>query len=191
MGRNGQFLWRIILCTLIFGCSTSTNKEIKPHENLLPVQIERAVTINPKTENELQKKKDEQLKLVSGLFKPSIEVLKEDGKIKLSFYLQNVSGKEQQISYGSGQKYDIIIYNEQNEEIYKWSINKAFTQALIVRNFIQDDKLNFNEEWNLKDNKGNLVPPGKYTIEVKIMINLKSETTNQDELTARTICEII
>ncbi|MDR6551870.1 BsuPI-related putative proteinase inhibitor [Paenibacillus qinlingensis] len=45
---------------------------------------------------------------------------KEDGKIKFSFYLQNVSGKEQQISYGSGQKYDIFICNEQNEEVYKY-----------------------------------------------------------------------
>jgi hypothetical protein len=187
----GKFIWRIILSTLILGCSTSANKESKPHENLEPVQLERAVTINPKIENELQKLKDEKLKSVSGLFKPSLEVLKVDGKIKLSFYLQNVSGKEQQISYGSGQKYDIFIYNEQNEEIYKWSINKAFTQALIVRNFIIDDKLNFNEEWNLNDNKGNLVPPGKYTIEVKIMINLESETINPDDLTARTICEII
>ncbi len=187
----GQFLWRIILITLILGCSVSANKESEPHENLEPVQIEQAVTITPKIENELQKNKGEEIKLVSGLFKPSLEVLKEDGKIKLSFYLQNVSGKEQQISYASGQKYDIFIYNEQNEEVYKWSINKPFTEALIVRNFIKDDKLNFNEEWNLKDNKGNLVPPGKYTIEVKIMINLKSETIKPDDLTSRTICEII
>lgn len=186
-------LWRIILSVLILGCSTSANNESKPHENLEQVPVELAVKLAPEVEIDLQKKKEEQSKSVAGLFKTSVEVFNKEGKISLDFSLQNVSGKEQHISYGSGQKYDIFIYNAQNEEIYRWSNNKAFTQALIVTNMMKDSKLVFNEQWNLKDNKGNKVPPGKYTIKVNVMIALNSEEIRRihsDDLTARTIYEV-
>ncbi|NHN34848.1 hypothetical protein [Paenibacillus agricola] len=87
-----KVLLGIIISTLIFGCSTSINKENQTLENLEPVQVERGVSIDPEIEKELQKKKEEQLKSVSGLFKTSLESVKEDGKIKLTFSLQNVSG---------------------------------------------------------------------------------------------------
>ncbi|NHN34847.1 BsuPI-related putative proteinase inhibitor [Paenibacillus agricola] len=95
------------------------------------------------------------------------------------------------MSYGSGQQYDIFVYNEQNEEVFKWSNNKAFTSALIVRNLLKEGKLTFNEEWSLKNNKGNPIPPGNYTIVVRVMIGITSKTINPDDLTAKTILEVI
>lgn len=105
----GKFIGSIMLSALIWGCPTSANNESKPHENLEPVRVELAVKLDPEVENELQRKKDEQSKSVAGLFKTSLEVLNEDGKININFFLQNISGKEQHISYGSGQQYDIFI----------------------------------------------------------------------------------
>lgn len=188
-----EILWRIILSILILGCSTSASNVSKPHESLEQVPVELAVKLVPEVEIDLKKKKEEQSKSVAGFFKTSLEVLNKEGKINFDFSLQNVSGKEQHISYGSGQKYDIFIYNAQNEEIYRWSINKAFTQALIVTTMKKDSKLVFNEQWNLKDNKGNIVPPGKYTIKVEVMIASNSEEIHQihsDDLTARTVYEV-
>lgn len=120
-------------------------------------------------------------------------LLKEDGRVKLNFSLQNVSGKDQQISHGSGHKYDIFIYNEQNEEVYDWSINKAFTQALIVRDLNKNEKLTFNEEWNLNDIKGKPVPSGSYTIVVKVMIDIYMESgeISPYDLTDKSKIEII
>jgi flagellar hook assembly protein FlgD len=58
---------------------------------------------------------------------------------------------------------------------------------------IKDDKLIFNEKWNLKDNKGNIVPPGTYTIKVEVMIDLYPKgppRIHSDDLTARTIFKV-
>ena len=174
----GRTLAFIILSALILNCPTNANNESKPHEKLEPERVELAV---------------EQVKSVAGLFKTSLEVLEDDGKININFNLQNVSGKEQRISYGSGQQYDIFIYNEKKEEIYRWSINRAITQAGIVRNMKKDDKLIFNEQWNLKDNKRHVVPPGKYTMKVEVMVDLYSEEIpriHPDDLTAGAIFEV-
>jgi len=100
------------------------------------------------------------------------------------------TGKALPITYGSGQRYDFWVYNEQNEEIYRWSNNKAFTQALIEHKLKKSEQLAFEETWNLLDNEGNPVPPGTYTIKVMIMIGSDSETIHPDELSAQTKMDI-
>jgi hypothetical protein len=173
--EKGKFFCGLLLCTLFVGCSVVINKDHQALENLEPVQVERGTTIDPEMEKRLLKEKEEKSKPVSGLFKTSLTLLIENGRVKLNFSLQNVSGKDQQISQGSGHKYDIFIYNEQNEKVYDWSINKAFTQALIVRDLNKNEKLIFNEEWNLNDNKGKPVPSGNYLIVVKVMIDIDTK----------------
>jgi hypothetical protein len=156
--------------------------EIKP--------IERGFKIDPKIGEELLRKKMEQIKPIQGLFETSLETVKADDKISIDFVLKNISGKALQLKYGSGQQFDIWVYNEQNEEVYRWSNDKAFTQALIETELSKSGQLTFNEDWNLEDNKGNPIPAGKYTIEVRVMIGLETGTISQDELTAKTFIEI-
>ena len=67
---------------------------------------------------------------------------------------------------------------------------KPFTQALIVRSLDPDGQLNFHEVWDLKDNAGKLVPAGQYTIEVRVLVGLKSGTVSPDELTANSVVEV-
>jgi hypothetical protein len=161
---------------------------IQPGEENIHVvkPVEREVTLDPKYEKELQEKK----KPMQGLFETSLGTVNGDGKIDINFSLKNISGKNLQVSFGSGQKYDIWVYNEQNEEVFKWSNKYAFTQALIEQEIGKEGKLIFHEEWNLLDNKGNPVPAGKYTIEIKVMIGLISGTISQDELIAKSIIEV-
>jgi hypothetical protein len=154
-----------------------------------PINIEFKFV--PKIEEELLRKKMEQIKPIHGLFETSLETVKADDKISINFALKNISGKDLIISYGSGQQYDIIlVYNEQNEEVYKWSLNKAFTEDLIVRELDKSGQLTFNKEWNLNDNTDNPIPTGEYTIAVKIMIGLESGDIIPDELGAKSIIVI-
>lgn len=187
-----QILWGIMLIPLLAGCSVIITKENQALESFREpaASIESGTVSGPKLEKGVPEIKTMKPQPVSGLFKTSLELKHENGKIKLDFSLQNVSGKDLQISYGSGQKYDIWVYNEQNEEVYKWSINKAFTQALIVRGFKDAEKLAFNEEWNLNDNQNHPVPPGKYTIAVKVMIGLDSVSISDGDLTDKITVEL-
>lgn len=153
-------------------------KEVNP--------INAKINLDPKLEKEILGKK----KPLQGLFETRMETIKADDKLSIDFSLKNISGKNLQISYGSGQQFDIWINNVQNKEIYRWSFDKAFTQALIETDFGKSGQLTFHEEWNLKDNEGHLVPSGKYTISVRVVIGLKLGAISQDELTAKTIIEI-
>jgi hypothetical protein len=148
--------------------------ELKP-------EVKKGFSLDPKLENELQEKKQP----VQGLFETTMETVKSDGQLNIHFSTKNISGKDLQINHSSGQKYDIWVLNDQDEEVYRWSYNKAFTQALIERGLSKSGQLDFDESWNLQDNDGKPIPAGQYTIMVKVMIGLESGTISQDELMAK------
>ncbi|WP_080837057.1 BsuPI-related putative proteinase inhibitor [Cohnella massiliensis] len=85
----------------------------------------REIRLDPQLEKELLEKKEP----MQGLFETTMDTVKADGEIDIHFSLKNISGKDLQINHGSGQQYDIWVYNDQDEEVYRWSYNKAFTQA--------------------------------------------------------------
>jgi hypothetical protein len=181
----------VILFSISIGLSSLhyLNAEAKEEEKLLKNEatpVEREVIID----SEIDKKPQEKKQPMQGLFETTMETVNADGKIGINFGLKNISGKNLKITHGSGRRYDIWVYNEQNEEVYRWSLNKAFTLALIERELKKSGEITFNEEWNLLDNEGKPVPAGKYTLEVKVMIGLESETINPDELTAKSTIEI-
>ncbi|WP_176220667.1 BsuPI-related putative proteinase inhibitor [Cohnella massiliensis] len=146
----------------------------------------REIRLDPQLEKELLEKKQP----MQGLFETTMDTVKADGKIDIHFSLKNISGKDLKIVHGSGQRYDFWVYNEKDEEVYRWSYNKAFTAALIERELKKSEKLEFDEVWHLKDNEGEPVPPGKYTVVVMVMIGLESGTISQDELITKSIIEV-
>ena len=137
-----------------------------------------------KIDPEVLRKAQERKKPLQGLFRTTLESVKTDGKIEFRIALRNISGHELNVRYGSGQRYDIWVYNEKNEEVYQWSYNKAFTMALIETAIKKDGQFTFSEEWLLDDAEGNRVPPGQYTVKVKVLIGLQSGSVRPDELTA-------
>ncbi|WP_199615698.1 BsuPI-related putative proteinase inhibitor [Paenibacillus alkalitolerans] len=135
--------------------------------------------------------KKEQSPPREGLFKTTLETESIDGdKISLRFTLENISGVAQQIVFNSGQRYDIDIFDRNNEEVYKWSRGSSFIMAITEETLEKGDKLTFSEEWDLKDNNGNSVGPGVYTIKVSITAKLKNGKASADELSDQSIVEI-
>ncbi len=61
---------------------------------------------------------------------------------------------------------------------------------MIGRELKKSGRLVFDEVWNLQDNEGEPVPPGKYTVVVMVMIGLESGTISQDELITKSIIEV-
>lgn len=91
--------------------------------------------------------------------------------VTLQFGIQNVSGADLVISYGS-QPYDFIVKNEDGKEVYRWSLNKLFTAEVFERTLKRDEKISFQERWNFQDNEGKPLPRGRYKIEVIFLIHL-------------------
>jgi len=146
------------------------------HEQETKIQV-------PETDQPIEKEKDEAM---AGIFETTLQTAEKNGTLELAFALNNISGKDIMIEHGSGQQYDIHIYNENNEEVYRWSHNRAFTLALITRELKAGDALSFEETWDGTDNEGKALPAGEYTIKITIEVRAISGEAASEELTAET-----
>jgi len=191
--KQSLMIFLICLVFSLLGCSAIQHTpkaahevEVFPKEPSPELKPEiRELELEPKFEEDVLKQKQ----AMKGLFKTSLDIVEADGKLTITFSLTNLSGKDLQITHGSGQQYDILIFNDQDEEVYKWSNNKAFTQALIGRELKRSEQLDFEEEWNLTDNNGDYVPAGAYTVVVEMMVGLESGIISRDELIAQSTIE--
>lgn len=160
-------------------------QELEPGPELEPEAAVRDLPPVPSLDRIPPEKKP-----MEGLFETTLDIEEADGKLDIRFSLKNVSGKDLQITHGSGQQYDIWIYNDRDEEVYRWSHNKAFTQALIVRGLGDSEQLSFEEEWDLRDSNGEPVPAGTYTVAVEVMIGMDEGTIDRGSLKAQSTVEL-
>ena len=145
------------------------------------LNADKVIILPSELVKELQEKKGPRL----GLFETKMEVEPVDGMLEIRISLKNISGESVSVHYGSGQQYDYWVYNEQNEEVYRWSADKSFTQALIDLELDRGEELTFIEQWDLRDNEGKPLQAGKYEIVSRIMLGLRSGEISSDELTAQ------
>ncbi|GAB7054386.1 MULTISPECIES: BsuPI-related putative proteinase inhibitor [unclassified Paenibacillus] len=192
-GRMKSVLCFIVIPAVLMACSHVGQQNNFSAES----SPSKTAEVHPGGTEELEKEEKQEkepAKSVTGYFDTTLEAKQEGDRMKFSFSVRNTSGKDLQISYSSGQKYDIYVYNEANEEIYRWSVNKAFTQALIVSSLKKADTLSFTEVWDLKDNQGKRVPKGRYTIQVRVMLNLEDRhaplSINPDDLSDKMELEL-
>ena len=68
--------------------------------------------------------------------------------------------------FPSSQLADFNITNEAGQHIYQWSYNKVFSQEITEISINQSETIELlNDAWNLVDDDGNPVTPGKYYID--------------------------
>lgn len=88
-----------------------------------------------------------------------------DGELcKLTFEILNKYSNDIILTYSSGQLYDFIVFDDNNDEIYRWSSDKSFITAIIDKTIKKNEKLVFNEEWDFRSKDGEYISDGKYTI---------------------------
>ncbi len=54
----------------------------------------------------------------------------DTGQITARFTLRNTQSAALELLFSTGQRYDLVIRNENNREVYRWSLGKFFTQVL-------------------------------------------------------------
>jgi len=83
--------------------------------------------------------------------------------VKIAFAIENRSDRPVTYNFASGKQFDIwVVQNE--KEVWRWSLGRAFTQALTSITLAPGERRTFDVEWNQKDTKGEQVPPGVYQI---------------------------
>lgn len=67
------------------------------------------------------------------------------------------------LHYVTGQRFDFEVLRE-GRVVWRWSAGRAFPQMTGRVTLQPGESQNFNIVWDQRDNNGNLVPPGDYTI---------------------------
>lgn len=67
----------------------------------------------------------------------------ENGTLRLSLTIMNISDKTITINHKSGQKYDFRIFDEKGETLYTWSADKFFIMALTTTEIKAGGKIEF------------------------------------------------
>lgn len=109
-----------------------------------------------------------------------------DEGIVFAFELVNNHSEGQNLRFGSGQQFEIIIRNKHNEEVYRYSYGKFFTMALVYKWLKPGEALSWKYHWDLTNNNGEAVAPGKYTAEIIIAASPQNQMQKilDNELTA-------
>ena len=66
--------------------------------------------------------------------------------------------------YRTTQRYEIVISDAEGKEVWRWSKDKAFGEVVEQVSLQANESLGFNESWDQRDNDGQPVPTGNYTV---------------------------
>ena len=77
--------------------------------------------------------------------------------------VDNASPGPVSLTFPSGQRYDIVVMSGE-VELWRWSADRAFTQAFGEQTFQPGLTLLGREVWEWRDNSGAPLPPGTYRV---------------------------
>ncbi|MCU9615074.1 BsuPI-related putative proteinase inhibitor [Caldibacillus lycopersici] len=190
-----NFLIILIVTSITSACSQGLateskngNQAVESEEGNVKKDIVNKLTLN-KTSLKDKKFNKNEIKLEEGTFQPTLQLSKTDHAIAIDFTAENTSGNPITLSFTSGQEYDFLVYNGNNELVYQWSKGRMFLQVIKEVTLENGDKINYKNTWNFVDNEGNVLPDGEYRIEFTVTAQVKSaegKTIKTNELTAAT-----
>lgn len=97
------------------------------------------------------------------------ELVKQEENIKFDFKLVNRSGESQDLTFASGQIYEVVVTDRLGEEVYRYSDNTMFTQAIVAKTLAAGEFLSGQVVWDMKDKSGQLLPPGRYSVQISFI----------------------
>jgi hypothetical protein len=112
-----------------------------------------------------------------------------EGEVVFSFSLVNHHAEAKTLPFGSGQQFEIVVKDEKNQEVYRYSDGKFFTLALVYRNIDPGAALHWEDRWDLRDQEGKKVSPGRYRAEIEIIVIPEDEGAVIDPQQLRTSVE--
>lgn len=105
----------------------------------------------------------------------------QDQNVPLRLTVENEAAAPLRVEFATGQMYDFEV-RRNGELVWNWAHDRAFTQALQYREIQPGQEMTFTESWDFRDNQGNLVPPGEYTVR-GILTSRFDEARVTDEVT--------
>jgi hypothetical protein len=67
--------------------------------------------------------------------------------VEFSFHVTNSSSKRVELRFPSGQTHDVVVFDPQGREVWRWSNGRMFTQGMQNKMLAASDTLTFTETW--------------------------------------------
>ncbi|MCH7999879.1 MAG: hypothetical protein IIA91_10410 [Chloroflexi bacterium] len=84
--------------------------------------------------------------------------------VSMTLTLTNCADNPARLFYPDGQRYEFIAEDEQGQEVWRWSFEKAFTQAVGEETIGPGETVAYSEVWEQSSNDGQQVDPKRYKI---------------------------
>ncbi|MFT4417132.1 BsuPI-related putative proteinase inhibitor [Fredinandcohnia humi] len=104
----------------------------------------------------------------------SVDAGKNEATFTVS--LKNTSDKSVKITFTSGQRYELAVFDANQKEVYRYSIDKLFVQSLEEIELRAGEEKSWPEVWNYTSNDGTRLPAGEYKVVATIVA---SQANNQ------------
>jgi len=78
--------------------------------------------------------------------------------------VRNTGGTPQVVTFMSAQRFEFIVRRARGDEVWRWSHDKAFTQAIETAQLRPRQTMTFSETWDQRDLQGRPVDPGAYEV---------------------------
>lgn len=82
----------------------------------------------------------------------------------MTLTLTNCADNSARLFYRDAQRYEFIAEDEQGQEVWRWSFDKAFTQAVGEETIGPGETVTYSEVWEQISNDGQQVDPKRYKI---------------------------
>jgi hypothetical protein len=153
------FLGIISVIMLLSGCGMNTNQSTNNANTEEPVNLENLETF--------------------------IKATQEGENVHLTLVLQNNSSQNIELTFSSGQQFEIVVVNENNEEVYRYSKDKMFTQAIESKLIKAGSQLEWQDVWETSG-----IQKGSYYVKAQIIAKETNPAVSKDQLAAETSLEL-
>jgi hypothetical protein len=82
--------------------------------------------------------------------------------VPFEMVLRNVTNQPRELTFRSGQDFDIVVQNEAGQELWRWSTGRAFSQQIREITFAPGEERRFDATWDQQSDAGMQVPPASY-----------------------------
>lgn len=130
--------------------------------------------INEKNQKDDAAKEEEKKE---GIFETTATYKIEENGVVFDFQLTNITDEAQDITFSSGQQYEIKIFDSKGSHLYTYSADKMFIMALTMKTIEAGETISWQEVWEPLDHDGNVITDGSYyaIINVLLMENIAEE----------------
>lgn len=89
--------------------------------------------------------------------------------VEVTVTARNVGAAPLAVVFNSGQRVDLVVRRPRGDEVWRWSHDKAFTQAIQTLLLRPEERSVLRVAWDQRDLQGRRVDPGSYEAIVLFM----------------------